>query len=101
MKEDLLIQDDESYMTLHKHHPFSIGRGSKYINAMHFFVVDKMEKKEFRMVHFTTAKIIADYSTKPTQEKVFTLHRNTIMGVSEKKYKTHKQWHRESLERHD
>ena len=26
VKEDLLIQDNDSCMALHKHHPFSIGR---------------------------------------------------------------------------
>ena len=64
-------------------------------------MVEKMEKKKVRMVHCPTTKIIADYRTKPTQGKVFTLHRNTIMGMYEKEHGTYEQWHREPLERYD
>ena len=37
-----------------------------------------------------TANIIFNCSAKPTQGKVFALHRNTIVGVSEKEHGMHK-----------
>ena len=70
-------------MLLHEHYTFSIGRWSKHVNVSHFFVVDKMEKKEVRMVHCPSDKMIVDYRTKPTQGKMFKVHRNTIMGMTE------------------
>ena len=49
-KEDVLIQDNQSCMLLHKNHPFSVGKGSKHVNVRYFFVVDKAEKKEVKIV---------------------------------------------------
>ena len=53
------------------------------------------------MAHFPTDKMIADYSTKPTQDAVFKAHRNTTMGTSEEEYGVHKGWHKEVLQRHE
>ena len=65
-KEDLLFQDNESCILLHKHYPFSVSKGSKHINVQYFFVVDKAEKKEVQIVYYLTEKMIADFSTKLT-----------------------------------
>ena len=95
--KDVLIQGNQSFMLLHKHYPFSIGRGSKHINVRHFFVGDKIHKKEVRIVCCPTDKMIADRTTKPTQGTAFKVHRNTIMGTSEEKYDVHKGWCKEVL----
>ena len=42
IKEDVLLQDNKSCMHLHKNYPFSIGKGSKHVNAWCFFLVDKL-----------------------------------------------------------
>ena len=41
-KEDMLMQDDESSTSLHKHHPFSMGKGRKHVSARFFFAACKM-----------------------------------------------------------
>ena len=90
-KEEVLMQGDQSCMLMHKHHPFSIGRESKYVNVRYFFVVDKMEKKEVSMECCPKDRMIVDYSAKPTQGTAFKLHRITTMGISEEEY-GHKGW---------
>ena len=45
-------------------------------------MVDKAIKKEVKMVYYPTNKMVADFSTKLTQEKVFVFHCNIIIGVS-------------------
>ena len=59
---------------------------SKYINARYFFVVDKVEKKEVRIVYCSTEEMVADFSTKPIQGIIFTRNRNTILGILADKY---------------
>ena len=44
-KEEALMQDDESCILLHKNRPFSVGKGSKYVNIRYLFVTDKIQKK--------------------------------------------------------
>ena len=90
-KEDILMQDNQSCMLLHKNHPFSVGKRSKHVNVRHFFVVDKIDKKEVKMV--------ADCSSKPLQAKIFVVHRNTMLGISAEECEMRKQWHKEALER--
>ena len=47
-KEDILMQDDGSFILLHNNHPCSIGKGSKYINIRCFFVVEKNKEEEIK-----------------------------------------------------
>ena len=52
--EDILMQDNESCALLHKHFTFYVGKGSNHAHVRHFFVVDKIEKNEVRIVHCPT-----------------------------------------------
>ena len=70
-KEDILFQDNKSAILLQKKYPFSADKGSKHINARYFFVADKVEKKELKIIYYSAEKMIADYSTKPTQGTLF------------------------------
>ena len=47
-KEEMSIQDSEHCVLLHKHHPFSVGKGSKHANVKGFFVFDEIEKRRLR-----------------------------------------------------
>ena len=100
-EEDLLFQDNTSCIRLHKNYPFSTRKGSKHVNVKCFFVVDKIEQKDVRMAHFPTEKIIADYSTKPTQGSLFVCQRNMILGLDEKEFAMHKEWHKAALMKYD
>ena len=51
-KEDILFQDNKSAILLQKKYPFSAGKRSKYITMHYFFVADKVEKKELKIIYF-------------------------------------------------
>lgn len=75
-------------------------KGSKYINVRYFFVVDKVEKREVRIAYCPTEKIVADFSTKSLQGKVFVLHCDTILGIIPEEFDLCKKWHEESFRKH-
>ena len=87
-------------MQLHQNYPFSIRKGSKHINGRCLFVVDKLEKKDVRMVCCPTDEMVTDYSTKPTQGTLFVFQRNLILGTKYDEFRTHKEWCERILERH-
>ena len=70
-KKDLLFQDNKSYMQLHNNFPFSICKGIKHANVRCFFVVDRIEKKDFKLACCPNENMIVDYSTKPTKVSLF------------------------------
>ena len=80
-KEDVLTQDNASRVLLRKNHPFSVEKGSKHMNVRCFFVVDKLEKKEVKIVHCPSDKMVADFSSKPLQGSLFRHHRNAMQGI--------------------
>jgi len=41
LKEDILMQDNQSCILLQKNFPYSTGKGSKHIHVLYFFVVDQ------------------------------------------------------------
>ena len=90
-KEDMLMQDNESAIILHKHHPFSVGKGSKHMNARNLFVADKINQKEVMIVHCPTAKMVADYSAKPLQGIAFVTHRSKMQGINKEDFRMHKE----------
>ena len=57
-------------MLSYKHRPFSVEKGSKHTHVRHFFVVDELDKKEVKIVHCPTDKMVADFSSKPLQESI-------------------------------
>ena len=71
------MQDNESSVLLHNHHPFSVGKGSKHINMRHFFVVDKIEKKEVK-IFFRTDYMVADFSAKTLQGRMLVVNRDEV-----------------------
>ena len=91
VKEDVLFQDNKSHVLSRNNYHFSTGKGTKYINVRYFFVVDKIEKKELKVLHCPTEHMIADYKNKQTQGRLFVRPRNIIQGVSPQDIKMHKE----------
>ena len=77
-KEDIMMQDNESTISLHKHHPFSVREGSEHVSARYFFAADKTNQKEVMIVHYPTEKMVSGFSTKLLQGNVFVIHRSTM-----------------------
>ena len=98
-KEDILMKDNESCILLHQNYPFSTRTGSKHINVRYFFVVDKIRSKEVRIVCCPTDEMIADYSSKPLQGKIFVVHCNAMLGIKPEEFDLCKKWCKEALER--
>ena len=63
-KEDILMQNNKSYMLMHKNYPHSIERGTKHGNARFIFAVYKIAKKEVRIVYCLIEDIITNCSSK-------------------------------------
>ena len=77
-KEDTLMQDNESAISLHEHHLFSVVKVNNNANVRYFFVLDKTIQKEVMIAHCPTAKMVAAFSTKPLQGNASVIHRNTM-----------------------
>ena len=88
-------------MSLQKNYPYSAGKGSKHIHIRYFFVVDKIEKKEIKIIYCPTEDMVADYSTKPLQGGVFEKHRNAILGITKEDFTTCKMWYKRVLVKYD
>ena len=101
VKDDVLMQDNECCALLNMHHPFYVRKGSKYINVWCFFVVDKIEKKEVKIMCCPTGDMVACFSVKPLQGRILATHRNVIQGVSENYLISDEKLCREVIERYD
>lgn len=66
------------------------GKGSNHINVYYLFVVDKIKKKEVKLVFCPTKKILANYQSKQVHGRLFYDHRNTILGIQPKGFDCHK-----------
>ena len=100
-KEDILMQDNKSAIILQSRYPYSTRKGSKHIHVQYFFAVDKLKKKEVRIVHCPTEEMTADYNTKPLQGKLFIRFRNEIMGVIQEDADIYKNRYVEVLKQYD
>ena len=83
----MFVYDDKSCVLLHKNHHFSAHEGSKRMIVCHLFELNKMEKKKVTMVQCRSEEMIADYSSKTTQDILFTYQKKIIQG-SKKEYFT-------------
>ena len=99
--EDLLMQDNKSTMLLQKNGLFSVGKGSKHIHIRYFFVTDKIEKKELKLIYCPTEKMIADFSTKPLQGSKFIEFRDQMQGIRAEDYDDYKRQYIAVLKAYD
>ena len=95
------MQDNESAILLQKNYPFSTGRGSKHVNIRYFFIVDKLAKKEVKILYCPNHEMITDYCSKPTQGVLFNKQRNKILGIHTEDFDKHKSWYKRTLENYD
>ena len=100
-KEDILMQDNRSAIILQKNYPYSARKGTKHMHARYFFVADKVANKEVKIIYCPTEKMIADFSSKPTQGQLFKNQRNAVMGLKEEDFEMYKAWYKAVLERYD
>ena len=96
-REDMFMQDNKSSVLMHKNYPYSIGKSYKHANARCFFAVDKIKKKEVKLVYCPTEEMLGNYSSKPLQGGLFIKQRNLIQGIKDQDYRIYKMWHRRAI----
>ena len=71
------------------------------MNVRYFFVVDRIEKKDFKIVCFPTENMVSDYSDKPTKGSLFACQLNLILGLNKKEFGMCKKCYEDILKKHD
>jgi hypothetical protein len=75
-------QDNTSAMRMERNGRQSAGQRSRHINIRYFFIKDRIANGEINLIHCPTAKMIADYFTKPLQGALFVKFRDLVMGIT-------------------
>ena len=79
--DNILYQDNKSYILLETNGKDSSGKRTQHINIRYFFITDRVKKGDVSVVRCRTGDMIADYATKPFQGSLFKKFRDQIMGV--------------------
>jgi hypothetical protein len=82
MGEVPLHQDIKSTMILAERGKSVSGR-TRHVSIRYFFVKDRIESKEIKIVHTGTEDMIADFFTKPLQGALFVKHRKTLLNLAQ------------------
>ena len=80
LEENFIGQDNESTIKLAKNGRKSAGPNSRHIDIRHFFVTDRIESEQLKIVHCPTDIMIGDFFTKPLQGSRFRTLRAAILG---------------------
>ena len=79
IKDNILFQDNQSAIKMENNGKRSCTGNSRHINIRHFFVKDRIDKKEVRVEYCPTGIMLADYFIKPLQGRAFKIFRDVIM----------------------
>ena len=80
IKDNVLYQDNQSTIRMLKNGRNSCTGNSRHIDIRHFFVKDRVDKKEVRIEYCPTSIMLADFFTKPLQGQLFQKFRSVLMG---------------------
>ena len=61
-------------------------------------MADKVGNKEAKIAYCPAEKMVADFSSKPTQGQAFRQQRNIAMGLNEEDFEMREAWHKAVLE---
>ena len=75
----VIHQDNKSAIVLENTGRSNAGR-TRHINVKYYFVKDRVESKDVRIVYTPTHEMVADFFTKPLQGSLFLKFRSVIMG---------------------
>ena len=80
IKDNVLFQDNQSSIKMETNGRRSCTGNSRHVHIRHFFVKDRVDKKELKIMYCPTGKMLADFFTKPLQGQLFNFFRRIIMG---------------------
>jgi len=79
-KRNIFYQDNQSAMGLERNRWQSCGQKSRHIDIRYFFIKDCIKSGNIDLQFCPTEIMLADFFTKPLQDKQFTLIRSAVMG---------------------
>ena len=79
----IINRDNKATMLIETNGILSSTKRTKHINVRYFFIKDKVDKGEVNIQYCPTEQMIADFYTKPLQEKQFEKFRKMIMNLEE------------------
>ena len=80
VRNNVLYQDNKSTILMLKNGRNSCTGNSRHIDIRHFFVKDRVDKKEVKVEYCPSRSMLADFFTKPLQGVLFEKFRSVIMG---------------------
>ena len=80
MMNNTVYQDNVSTIKMLKNGRNSCTGNSRHINVRYFFIKDRIDKGEFKVMYCPTRLMLADYFTKPQVGALFKEMRSVIMG---------------------
>jgi hypothetical protein len=80
IKNNIYNQDNQSAMRLEKNGKKSEGQKSRHIDIRYFWIKDRLEKDNVKVMYCPTEAMLADFFTKPLQGNLFRRLREVIMG---------------------
>ena len=83
VKDVYIHQDNKSGILLEKNGMKSVGKRTRHVDIKYLFVSDEVKWKNVTIVHCLTEDMVTDFYTKALKGKIFTTHRNAILGINE------------------
>jgi ribosomal protein S18 len=80
IQENTFMQDNQSAMKLEMNGRKSCGQKSRHIDIRYFFIKDRFENDNIKVIYCPTEAMLADFFTKPLQGTLFKRLREVIMG---------------------
>ena len=81
VSDNILYQDYKSAILLEKNGRKSSSKRTKHFEVRYYYVADRIAKGDLTDVWCPTAKMIADFLTKPLQGRMFIQFRDVLMGA--------------------
>jgi hypothetical protein len=76
----VLEQDRDSAIRLENNGRLSAGQKSRHIDVQYFWIKNRVQSHQIKIVHCPTLEMLADLFTKPLQGHLFCRFRDVILG---------------------
>ena len=83
MEDVYVYQDNQSAILLENNGLTSVGKNSRHIKIESFFLADRVKDKELKIIYCPNKEFTAGLFTKPLQGTLFTIHQETVLGISQ------------------
>lgn len=81
MRDNILLQNNQSAMLLETNGKGSSGKKTRYINMRYFFICDRVASGELSVKSFPAAEMLGDFFTKPLQGSLFKKFHDAALNI--------------------